>query len=376
MFQQLFLYITWTLDPEIISLPKLSPRWYGLLFALAFYLGYAILRRIWVREGKTEKELDTFSWYIIIATILGARLGHVFFYGPLFNDAGTGYLQEPWSILNIREGGLASHGAAIGILLGIAVYRYFSKFDRSYWWIVDRLVIVVALGGALVRFGNFTNSEIIGKPTGTDKGVVFAYNSLQYLDYYIESEDENLLSYDFQELEGDTLIDDKPHKNYKVKLEYGGGADALKHFLNTRFNTAINRYDLSDRHLYFEPKSDYNISSSNQKSQVVVGVYGLPRHPSQLYEAACYILIFLFLFALYKKYAPNIPSGLLLGVYLSTVFTARFFLEFLKENQVSFEDDLQLNMGQNLSIPFVIVGLACIGFALTKAKKNQESKSQ
>ncbi|NEQ52376.1 MAG: prolipoprotein diacylglyceryl transferase [Leptolyngbya sp. SIO3F4] len=163
--------IVWDVDPELFpslfeSLP-IHPRWYGLLFASGFLFGYQIMKRILVKEGKPLDWMDSLLIYVIIATVLGARLGHVFFYDW------KEYKDNLSEIFKIWNGGLASHGAAIGILL--ALWFWTKRVSKmSYLWILDRIVITVALAGCFIRLGNFVNSEILGIPTDLPWGVVFA----------------------------------------------------------------------------------------------------------------------------------------------------------------------------------------------------------
>jgi len=161
----MLLQIHWNVHPEIF--PDFLPvRWYGLLFMSGFVFGYYILERIFKKEGKSVDLLDSLSIYVGIGTILGARIGHCLFYEPAY------YLANPIDILKIWEGGLASHGAVIGILL--ANYFYGKKFkETGFLWVTDRLVIVVALGATLIRLGNLMNSEIVGAPTDLPWGFVF-----------------------------------------------------------------------------------------------------------------------------------------------------------------------------------------------------------
>lgn len=162
--QLLFLILP---SPSISELGPIQVRWYGLLFASAFIVGYILMRNIYEKAGRTQEELDVLLTYVLIATIVGARLGHVLFY-----DLGY-YLRNPGEIIAIWHGGLASHGAAAGIL--IAMYLYVQKFkNMSFLWLADRVVIVVALGGAFIRTGNFFNSEIIGEPTTQPWAVIFS----------------------------------------------------------------------------------------------------------------------------------------------------------------------------------------------------------
>ncbi|MDQ3290004.1 MAG: prolipoprotein diacylglyceryl transferase [Bacteroidota bacterium] len=160
--------IVWNVSPEIFDFGFFALRWYGLLFALGFVFGQRILTRIYKAEGRTEQDVDIITLYMIIGTVLGARLGHCLFYEPEV------YLNDPIRILKIWEGGLASHGATVGILLALFLFSRKYKFD--YLWVLDRIVIVVALGGSLIRLGNLFNSEIIGKPTNLPWAFKFERN--------------------------------------------------------------------------------------------------------------------------------------------------------------------------------------------------------
>lgn len=249
-------YITWNVNPEIFHIRDLSVRWYGVLFALGFYLGYLIMVRFFKKENVPVKVLDKLTTYMIIGTIIGARLGHCLFYEPAY------YLGHPLAILKIWEGGLASHGAAIGIIL--AIYLFSRRSSVTFLWTIDRIVIVVALAGMLIRLGNLMNSEIFGKPTDLPWAFVF--------------------------------IRDNP----------------------------------------------------------------IPRHPSQIYEAVAYLMIFLYLLWYYYRHDGHPKSGFLFGMFLILIFTSRFFIEFLKEPQVASESHYLLNLGQSLSIPFVLLGLSLV----------------
>lgn len=158
--------IHWNVDPTFVHLGPLTIRYYGLLFAAAFLVGYQIMLYIFKKENKPEDDLNDLIWFMIIGTVVGARLGHCLFYNPGF------YLSNPIEILKIWEGGLASHGAAIGILITLYLYSK-RKRGQSYLWVLDRVVITVALGGAFIRLGNLFNSEIIGIPTDVAWAFVF-----------------------------------------------------------------------------------------------------------------------------------------------------------------------------------------------------------
>jgi len=246
-------FIEWNPSPEIFPGTWLPIRWYGLLFASSFFFGYLVMMRIFKNEKLPVKLLDQLATYMVVATVVGARLGHVLFYEPQL------YLSDPLEILKIWNGGLASHGAAIGILAGL--YLFSRKNKKPYFWILDRIVIVVALSGFFIRMGNLMNSEIFGEPTTVAWAFIFS------------------------------VYDD------------------------------------------------------------------IPRHPTQIYEALSYLAIFEFLYWYYWKKGGNPRSGLMFGVFLISLFTVRLLIEFVKEPQVAFETTMALNMGQWLSIPFVLVGL-------------------
>jgi prolipoprotein diacylglyceryltransferase len=361
----MLLYITWHPDPEIVHLPMLAPRWYGLLFALAFYAGYLVFRRIWLKEKQSEKSLDTLSWFVIIATLLGARLGHVLFYGPWWNEVDElgnvlvkGYFDNPLSILNIREGGLASHGAAIGILIALFLFIRKAKIQKSYLWLVDRLVIVVALGGMFVRMGNFANSEIVGTPTDASTGVVFAYYPLDRLNSYLVDQGPGLSSYSFDS-KGDTqVMNNQVYQEYDLKLNYVGEKEDLENFILYNLNYVFNTTYDADRNTYMDNFQPYEVQAvEDGLISVNLTVLGLPRHPAQLYEAVSYLLLFFLLLWVYHRYGNSLKEGFIFGLFLVGLFSARFFIEFIKENQVDFESGLALNMGQNLSIPFIAIGL-------------------
>lgn len=150
--------IEWNVDPVLFTLGPLSPRWYGVLFALAFYLSYRVMHVIYVGEKKEQRDLDALTIYMIAGTILGARIGHVLFYEPEI------FAANPLEVFAIWHGGLASHGGALGIITGLWIYHR-RKVGYSMTWLLDRLSIVAALSGMCIRLGNLFNSEIIGRPT-------------------------------------------------------------------------------------------------------------------------------------------------------------------------------------------------------------------
>ena len=271
----IFDVITWNVDPEIFSIGPLSIRWYGLLFATAFLTGYLVFTRYLATKRLNSEMLDQLLIYIAIGTVLGARLGHCFFYEPEY------FLNNPVEILKIWKGGLASHGAAIGILLSL--WLYIRKNKLSFLWLIDRIVIVVALGGAFIRLGNLFNSEIYGGPTQLPWGIEF----------------------------------------------------------------------IRDR--VYDPNTGALLPT-------------VACHPTQLYEAFSYLLIFAVLFTFYRKNYTKVRDGFIFGVFMILLFSARFFIEFVKNDQVGFETGMTLNMGQWLSLPFILAGIAMIVWTKNKPR--------
>lgn len=264
-----FFAINWAPSPEIFSIGPLTLRYYSLLFVSGFIIGYYIFSWFFKREGVPQRILENLLYTLLIATMVGSRLGHCFFYEPEY------YLARPLEILKIWEGGLASHGGAIGILIAMwwFVRKYGSRYGFDFLWIMDRLGIATALAGMMIRLGNLMNSEIYGNPTDLPWGFIFT-------------------------LRGETV----------------------------------------------------------------------PKHPTQLYEALAYLALFLVLILIYKKYLPKLKRGTLFALFLIGLFAARFFIEFVKEPQVEFEQTMSLNMGQWLSVPFILGGVTLLVYSYMRGK--------
>lgn len=258
--------ITWNADPVAFTLPFMERgvRWYGIAFAVGFALGLWIVAKIWKNENLNPDWYDKLFFYVIISATIGARLGHCLFYNPEY------YLANPIEILKIWEGGLASHGGTIGIIIAVWIYSK-RVTHKSMLWTFDRLVVPVGFVGALIRLGNLMNHEIYGHPTTLPWGFRFIEN----LPYW----------------------------------EHGHQA-----------------------------------------------IYSLPSHPTQIYEAFFYVITSCVCLWMYWKRKDYKFQGLIFGVFLIGIFLTRFFIEFLKNNQETFEEGMLLNMGQLLSIPFVIAG--------------------
>ena len=374
-------YMVWAADPDLANFGDLTIRWYGLLFASGFLISQQILFRIFKAEGHKEADVETLTVYMVIATILGARLGHVFFYEP------ARYLANPIDILKIWEGGLASHGAAFGILFALFLYsnydiKYnFTKFKgtfrkhpragQSFLWVVDRIVIVVALTGALIRFGNFMNSEIEGLPTESDYGVIFAWNAKNAILSSSEAV-ESVEAKDADRTMPENIDDMYRPVEFIVRFKDAGyQEEEIRAFLEVKVKSLFTNYQSIRKHIY-EPAGtelDYTLQQDRGAYVATINTYGVPRHPAQLYESGTTFLIFVFLLLLWNKMRSRTPEGLLLGLFLVILFGLRFVHEFFKENQVNFEDEIPLNMGQWLSIPLILAGIYLLIQVSRKPKK-------
>jgi prolipoprotein diacylglyceryl transferase len=260
-------YITWTADPAIFMIGSHEIRWYGLAFGAGFWIGYMIVARMWKNERLNPNWIDSLLMYTVVGTVVGARLGHCLFYMPEY------YLAHPAEILMVWEGGLASHGGTLGIV--IAIYFYSRRITRrSMLWTFDKLVVPTGLVAAFIRLGNLMNHEIYGHPT--DLPWAFRFIPTAHINAWRQ------------------------------------GAEPL---------------------------------------------FTLPSHPTQLYEASCYLLTFVLCMWLYFKKDAYKKEGLIFGVFMICIFASRFFIEFLKNDQEAFEANMILNMGQLLSIPFVLAGI-------------------
>ena len=368
-------YILWDVRPEIFTIDNipyigsLTVRWYGLLFASGFLIGQWIIARIFKLEGKPERDLEALMIYMVVSTIIGARLGHCLFYQP------DHYLSNPIEILYIWEGGLASHGAAIGILLALFLYtRKRAKNGQSFLWVVDRIVIVVALGGSFIRFGNLMNSEIIGKPSTMATSFVFAHSLDESYSY--DQEYFHVLDVDKKLLSGkDTSINGVVYTPIDLTVKFDKKfikpEPANPNHLEIK-NKVINGFKkFTKKHYYVNPETiQVKITSDRKYTFANFQAWAIPRHPAQLYESISSFLIFVFLLWLYYRKKEQTPQGLLFGIFMILIFSLRFVYEFFKENQVAFEDDLSLNMGQILSIPAVLVGILAIIYSLRSPKVN------
>ena len=369
-FMALLSYIIWNGSPEIFTLESFELRWYGLFFALGFLISQQILYYIYRKEGKPESDVDTLTIYMVVATIVGARLGHVIFYQPeiIWEEPLSIFLPfefNPFKFTGLQ--GLASHGGAIGILFAIWLYSRKKKPGQNYFQVVDRIVILVALTGALIRLGNFYNSEIIGLPTESAVGVVFANPLTESL------EDRR---FDRQGIVASVAY----RKNDSIPSP-GNGREPLSVYVffqrgaQQQEAQALLEFTVKDllanrlAEYFDEGPGPLRYEMTTQQDGTLaarIHTLGIARHPAQMYESISCVFLFILLFTIWRRYKENLPTGRLFGIFLIVCFGLRFIYEFLKENQVSFEDELPLNMGQILSIPLVVAGILVLAYSYRK----------
>lgn len=309
-----FLSITWN-PSEGLDLGFFMVRYYSLMFVVAFGLGWYITKHIFQREGESLEKLDKLFIYTLVATLIGARLGHVFFYDWDYFKDHPAEILLPFKFSPKFEftgfAGLASHGAAIAVILTMV---YYSKkiIHRPLLWVLDRVVIPVTSGGIFVRFGNFMNSEILGRETSA------------------------------------TL---------PTAVRFVRGEDSLGK-REVMAQTGINNYD-----------DAYKAVETNPQFSSILDAIPY-RHPAQLYEAAGYVIVFAILFYMYWKTDARKSHGLLFGVFLVLLWSVRLVVEFVKESQGGFEGENPLLLtGQWLSLPFILVGF----FLIFTANKRKET---
>lgn len=360
----MYSFILWNVSPEIFSILGFPLVWYGFLFASGFLLGMQLMTWMYKREGKNPRDIESLVIYILVGTVVGARLGHCLFYEPEY------FLSNPLQILNLRGGGLASHGGAIGIF--VALYLYCRKHpEQGYLYLLDRMVIGIALAGCLIRTGNLMNSEIIGKPTTAPTAFMFVNGIEKSI-----TDNFGVLVNKVSMRKVDTILQAEGImvQPIEVTLHMSSlGNSNLNDLLNGGIKEALKNSSDYYEGKYVVPEQIRFTQSTNiqGKKTVVFTLYGVPRHPSQLYEAVSCLILFFALLAMYISHNGQVPTGRIFGWFVIVVFGLRFVYEYLKENQVNFEDNLEFNMGQLLSVPLIIAGL----FILIKSYRSKGSIS-
>jgi prolipoprotein diacylglyceryl transferase len=334
------------LDPVIFDF--LPTRWYTLMFILGFIVCLWIFDKILKKQGCIEHKgiSNNFFFFAVIGTIVGARLGHVFFYSWDYYSQNILEIFMPW------KGGLASHGGVVGVFVAVIIFFriYGKKYRISFWKFLDALIIPTLLMASLIRFGNFCNSEIVGKETHSDKGVLFCGDIYLLCDrsnmpeIYVEKTGEakdGLIPINCK------LVFDKQNENYAQSI-----------FYRLSMNNDPNNFIFSNNIVseqYKNGKWEYSNSG-----------LGILRYPAQLFECLFYLLLFLISIFTCKflwKY-----KGLCFAVFLGLVFLFRFFIEFIKAEQVEAEKFMTLDIGQKLSIPIVIICVAISIWSILKGK--------
>ena len=358
-------------DPDIYLYEGdiFSVRWYSVLFILGFIIGRFLVVGAYKREKKYDTTVDLQMLYMVFGILIGSRIGHVIFYEPEILSRGI------IEVLSFWKGGLASHGAAIGILSGMAIYSFevvVNDFrikikDRlrrgyNYLQVMDRMIIAVAIGCSLIRMGNFVNSETIGLQTQNSYGVLFVNpieerikNQLPFVKKVSFEETGKFYKNGQPFLNTKIFFDNEEYKETRIKNSIQKSLNYL-HPQNVYSNsTVINPYKDEVKYQFKRNASDFYMEYET------VGVY---RHPAQLYESLTYLIIGIVMFIILKKYQLNLRHGSLLAFFFISAFLGRFILEYFKENQINNElyklNDflsLNLNLGQLLSIPFVVFGV-------------------
>ena len=349
MISSFYLYISWDVDPALYD-GLITLRYYSLFFAISFLLGFQIVKKMFVNESAPIEWIDKLLVYTVIGTVLGARLGHVFFYDWNY------YKDNLIEILMVWKGGLASHGAAIAIIISMWI---FSKkvTHKKTMWTLDKLVIAVALAAGFIRLGNLMNSEIVGLRSSDESGIFYENNAKNQIASFFSVNSDKV---HFDETLDDTLINNIMYPKINVKIPLGD--KKMNPFYAEAFSNSFDfKIINSDGDFFSSDKNDFAISNLNE---LVLPIFIIPRIPTQLYEALSYWAIFCFLFWGYWRRNWYLYQGKLFGAFLTLLFTARFFVEFLKEHQ-TLSNSSFLTMGQYLSIPLVLIGL----FFWIKAKK-------
>jgi phosphatidylglycerol---prolipoprotein diacylglyceryl transferase len=344
------MYLVWDPNPEFFSIGGFSVGWYGFLFALGFLLSQRLVIFMYKKEGKPERDLESLLVHLIVGTVVGARLAHCLFYDPLF------YLSHPLEILKIWEGGLASHGATIGIISALYVFSRRKK-DQGLLWLVDRVVIVSLMTAALVRTGNFINGEIVGTPTQSGYGVVFASDVHRAI---IEMHPQVARCTITQSTSSKGEPPGVVPVDVRIEipsLEMDEGS--VRAILEREIKSTLARHYLVTPHIR-QPQDvplHYSLLDSRGVFIADITTAGIARHPVQLYEGVFCLLLAVVFFVQWWKRKGTLPHGTLLGWFFVLVFTARIFIDTVKEKLAPVETALPVGMGQLLSVPFVIVGV-------------------
>ncbi|ABG59675.1 prolipoprotein diacylglyceryl transferase [Cytophaga hutchinsonii] len=371
-------YIIWNVAPYLAEIGNFELHWYSILFAAGFYFSFRIMTSIYVSEGRKESDVEKLAIYMFLATLIGARLGHCIFYDWEYFQHHMLEIFLPvefepeFKFTGFR--GLASHGAAFGIIFAVWLYSRKYKTQR-FLYVLDRVVIVVALAGACIRMGNLMNSEIIGKPAASLTSFVFTYPTKDHL---IQSfGDKYIKKVSFKELGNDSVSYGFPTTELKMTL-ITKRIDSAESFVNNQIRKSLYKSSSYSEHILLPTDKNMFLGTriiDGKTQEIDVLIYGIPRYPAQLFEAISSFLLFLLLYGLYKRFGAETPEGLLFGLFVVILFSLRFFYEIFKENQSEFENGMTWNMGQILSIPLVLAGIFVLIRSFTLKRKNTSEKN-
>lgn len=337
--------------PNHIPIAGFQLRFYSLMFIISFVLGQYGMQYIFKKENINPKLMDSLVYWMVGATIIGARLGHVFFY-----DWGY-YKEHLGEIFMVWKGGLASHGAAVVIVL--AMIYWSKKIAKQHpLWTLDRIVIVVALAAGFIRMGNWFNSEIYGAPSNGLFQTVFVEDARGSL---LRGYAGSLSSVEFETTGRELATDSLVYPILTASLRFKNlNEDQILEYTDIYLSKILDSQRKDRKNLLAIDGNTSQVFSDNEGLYSEIDVLGIPRHPTQLFEAIGYWIIFITLALLYLKTSVGERRGFLLGMFLLLLFGFRFFIEYLKEIQVSFEQTMSLNMGQWLSIPLVSIGVLLV----------------
>lgn len=332
-------------------------RFYSLMFIISFVLGQYGMQYIFKRENVDPKLMDSLVYWMVGATIVGARLGHVFFYDWAY------YKEHVGEIFMVWKGGLASHGAAISI---VAAMFYWSrtKAKKHPIWTLDRIVIVVALAGGFIRMGNWFNSEIYGAPANSSIETVFTEAARTSI---LNGYAGKLESIEFEKTGETVNTDSLTYPVLKAEFRFRGlNEEQAVQYTQNYLPLILDSQRPDNKNVLIKEGAEAVYFSDGEGGAVEMEILGIPRHPTQLYEAFGYWLVFALLAWLYLARGAGEKRGFIFGAFLVLVFGFRFFIEYYKEIQVSFEQGMSLNMGQWLSIPLVLIGAYLMATAKTQ----------
>lgn len=335
-------------DPILFTVGNFNLTGYGVLFAFGFGLSRFVVKHMFIKEERWRKESDLLLVYMILGTAIGARLIHVFLYEPQF------YMSNPDEILKFWKGGLSSHGTSVGILVAVGLYCYHWNFKKArfvrsqregytFLQYIDRMVIVVALGGCFIRIGNFVNGESIGKITASENGVVHSYPLKSDLKKRLGS---------IQTIET-SLIENVMTARVFFPERLSERETVERH---NQLIVQPRLRSLSKEANSFQKLLSSEIGKENNKFFIESYLVVVKRHPVQLYESVTYLAIFIYLFWLWNRDKSNGTPGKIFGIFLILLFGSRIGWEFLKEETSQLESTF-FNMGQILSLPFVLFGI-------------------